>query len=397
MMSFLKFYLFSDTTNNLFWYIMDNQKQLHIALVANTLWSVYNFRKGLINSFINQGHKVTVIGPIDEYGRKLQELGCSVVDVHIASQGKNPLVDFFLIMKLKKIYAQVNPDFIFHYTIKPNIYGSIAAWLCKKQSIAITTGLGFVFNKSSFFTTIISHLYAFSFQFPKEVWFLNEDDKAVFLSKNIVKEHKAYVLDGEGVDTQYFAPESCIGNTDDEIKFLLVARMLWDKGVGVYVDAARKLKAHYPNAKFQLLGACDVENPSAIPKDIIDRWHKEGVIEYLGVTNDVRRIVCQADCVVLPSYYREGIPRTLMEAAAMAKPLVTTDNVGCRNVVIDGETGFLCQIKSVESLADAMNNIIHMTPEERCSMGNKGREFMLQRFDEKIIISDYYKAIEKYI
>lgn len=396
MISSLKLCTFSDITNNL-WYSMENKKQLHIALVANTLWSVYNFRKGLINSFIKRGCKVTIIGPIDDYAEKLQDLGCSVVDVHIASQGRNPLVDLLLIMKLKRIYAKVNPDLIFHYTIKPNIYGSIAAWLCKKKSIAITTGLGFVFNKSSFFTAVISRLYAFSFKFPKEVWFLNEDDKFVFISKNIVKEHKAYVLNGEGVDTQYFAPESFIRNTDDDIRFLLVARMLWDKGVGIYVDAARKIKVQYPNAKFKLLGACDVENPSAIPKDIIESWHQEGVIEYLGVTNDVRKIVCQADCVVLPSYYREGIPRTLMEAAAMAKPLVTTDNVGCRNVVIDGETGFLCQIKNVDSLADAMRNIIHMTPEERNSMGSKGREFMLQRFDEEIIISDYYKAIDKYI
>ncbi|CZY60766.1 glycosyl transferases group 1 family protein [Enterobacter sp. J49] len=396
MISFLRFCTFSDITNNL-WCSMDNQKQLHIALVANTLWSVYNFRKGLINSFIKRGYKVTIVGPVDDYAKKLKKLGCSVVDVHIASQGMNPFVDLNLIMKLKKIYSQIDPDFIFHYTIKPNIYGSIAAWLCNKKSIAVTTGLGFVFNKSSFFTKVISQLYSFSFNFPKEVWFLNEDDKAVFISKKIIKEYKSYVLDGEGVDTQYFSPGKLIKQPDDGVTFLLVARMLWDKGVGIYVEAARKLKVQYPNAKFQLLGACDVENPSAISKDVIDSWDKEGVIEYLGVTSDVRQIVSQADCIVLPSYYREGIPRTLMEAASMAKPLVTTDNVGCRNVVIDGVTGYLCQVKNVDSLADAMRNIIQLTPEARNEMGAKGREFMLRRFDEKIIISDYYRAIQKYI
>ncbi|MEY6717171.1 glycosyltransferase family 4 protein, partial [Enterobacter hormaechei] len=284
-----------------------------------------------------------------------------------------------------------------HYTIKPNIYGSIAAWLSNKKSIAVTTGLGFVFNKSSFLTKVISQLYSFSFNFPKEVWFLNEDDKAVFISKKIIKEYKSFVLDGEGVDTQYFYPVDSTKHSDDSVTFLLVARMLWDKGVGIYVEAARKLKVQFPNAKFQLLGACDVENPSAIPKDVIDSWNKEGVIEYLGVTSDVRQIVSQADCVVLPSYYREGIPRTLMEAASMGKPLVTTDNVGCRNVVIEGVTGYLCQVKSVDSLVDAMRNLIQLSPEARNEMGTKGREFMLRRFDEKIIISDYYKAIEKYI
>ncbi|EPM6206495.1 glycosyltransferase family 1 protein [Enterobacter hormaechei] len=376
---------------------MDNQRKLHIALVANTLWSVYNFRRGLINSFIGNGHKVTIIAPIDDYAKRLEELGCSVVNIHIASQGMNPFTDLVLILKLKKIYSQINPDFIFHYTIKPNIYGSIAAWLSNKKSIAVTTGLGFVFNKSSFLTKVISQLYSFSFNFPKEVWFLNEDDKAVFISKKIIKEYKSFVLDGEGVDTQYFYPVDSTKHSDDSVTFLLVARMLWDKGVGIYVEAARKLKVQFPNAKFQLLGACDVENPSAIPKDVIDSWNKEGVIEYLGVTSDVRQIVSQADCVVLPSYYREGIPRTLMEAASMGKPLVTTDNVGCRNVVIEGVTGYLCQVKSVDSLVDAMRNLIQLSPEARNEMGTKGREFMLRRFDEKIIISDYYKAIEKYI
>ena len=376
---------------------MDNQRKLHIALVANTLWSVYNFRRGLINSFIGNGYKVTIIAPIDDYAKRLEELGCSVVNIHIASQGMNPFTDLVLILKLKKIYSQINPDFIFHYTIKPNIYGSIAAWLSNKKSIAVTTGLGFVFNKSSFLTKVISQLYSFSFNFPKEVWFLNEDDKAVFISKKIIKEYKSFVLDGEGVDTQYFYPVDSTKHSDDSVTFLLVARMLWDKGVGIYVEAARKLKVQFPNAKFQLLGACDVENPSAIPKDVIDSWNKEGVIEYLGVTSDVRQIVSQADCVVLPSYYREGIPRTLMEAASMGKPLVTTDNVGCRNVVIEGVTGYLCQVKSVDSLVDAMRNLIQLSPEARNEMGTKGREFMLRRFDEKIIISDYYKAIEKYI
>lgn len=375
---------------------MDNKKNLHIALVANTLWSVYNFRKGLINSFIQDGYKVTVIGPIDDHAQKLKELGCDVVNVNIASQGRNPIVDILLVKQLKKIYDLIAPDFIFHYTIKPNIYGSIAAGLSGKKSIAITTGLGFVFNKSSFFSSMISQLYSFAFKFAKEVWFLNEDDQSIFLEKNIVPEYKSYVLDGEGVNTNFFVPNDIIFPTT-EIKFLLVARMLWDKGVGIYVDAARQLKTQYPEAKFQLLGACDVENPSAIPREVIELWHKEGVIEYLGVTTDVRKFVSEADCVVLPSYYREGIPRTLMEAASMAKPLVTTDNVGCRNVVIDGVTGFLCQVKSVNSLADAMRNVLQLTPEARKTMGRKGRDYMLRRFDEKIIISEYYKVLDKYI
>jgi glycosyltransferase involved in cell wall biosynthesis len=371
---------------------------VHVVLVANTLWSIYNFRKGLIKSLIAKGNKVTIVGPQDKYANDLIDLGCAVELVPISSQGMNPLTDLLLIQKLKKIYDRLDPDFIFHYTIKPNIYGSIAAGLSGKKSIAITTGLGYVFNKNSFFTKAISYLYSFSFKFANEVWFLNEDDQNVFLEKKIIQKNKAFVLDGEGVDTDYFSSENCHCLPDSsKVTFLLVARMLWDKGVGVYVDAARKIKAEFPDTNFQLLGAYDVQNPSAISGDIINAWHREGVVEYLGVTNDVRSMICQVHCVVLPSYYREGIPRTLMEAASMSRPIITTDNVGCRNVVIDGETGFLCAVKSASSLADAMRKIIHCKADDRRKMGLEGREYMRHRFDEKVIIDIYYNAIEKYL
>ncbi len=220
----------------------------------------------------------------------------------------------------------------------------------------------------------------------------------MFIKRNIVAPAKAFILDGEGVDTDFFIPDAkYISQKNSKVKFLLVARMLWDKGVGIFVDAARKLKKQYPDVEFQLLGACDVDNPSAIPRDVIDKWHKEGIIDYLGVTKDVRKVVSQADCIVLPSYYREGVPRTLMEAASMGKPILTTDNVGCRNVVIEGQTGFLCQTKDVDSLAEAMIKIIHLTPEERVEMGQSGRNYMISRFDEKVIIADYFNAIQKYL
>ena len=377
---------------------MSQIKKLHIALVANTLWSVYNFRKGLIKSFISNGYRVTIVGPHDEFADRLEELGCEVVNIPISSQGKNPFVDVLLINRLRLLYKKIKPDFVFHYTIKPNIYGSIAAGLSGTKSIAITTGLGFVFNNSSLFTRIISYLYFFAFKYAKEVWFLNEDDKDVFIKRNIVAPAKAFILDGEGVDTDFFIPDAkYISQKNSKVKFLLVARMLWDKGVGIFVDAARKLKKQYPDVEFQLLGACDVDNPSAIPRDVIDKWHKEGIIDYLGVTKDVRKVVSQADCIVLPSYYREGVPRTLMEAASMGKPILTTDNVGCRNVVIEGQTGFLCQTKDVDSLAEAMIKIIHLTPEERVEMGQSGRNYMISRFDEKVIIADYFNAIQKYL
>lgn len=371
----------------------------HVLLVANTLWSVYNFRKGLIKKLIADGNKVTVVGPPDEYIDDLRWLGCNVEEISISSQGKNPFIDLLLVLKLKSVYDRLNPDFIFHYTIKPNIYGSIAARLSKKKSIAITTGLGYVFTKNSILTKFISLLYSFALRFSSEVWFLNEDDLSVFLKNNIVRKDRAFILDSEGVDTDFFAPIAPHEeyNNLSGFTFLLVARMLWDKGIGIYVEAAKIIKAQYPNVRFQLLGGCDVDNPEVISRQLLEQWHKSGVIEYLGEAKDVRANINNSTAIVLPSFYREGVPRTLMEAASMSKPIITTDNVGCKNVVIDEVTGYLCKTKDVGSLVSAMSRLINLSPDERLSMGMQGRLYMKNRFDEKIVIQTYLNALEKYL
>jgi len=381
---------------------MERKYKKHILLVANTLWSIYNFRYGILKDLIEKGNKVTVVGPQDEYVQQLIDMGCNVELIKLCPQGKNPFKDLFFIYKLSTIYKKLKPDFIFHYTIKLNIYGSIAAGLTNCKSIAITTGLGFVFNKDTLLTKFISLLYALSFKFTKEVWFLNEDDKAVFIRRNIISENKAFVLASEGVDTEYFAPAPKItpdlsSKNITDVTFLLIARMLWDKGVGEYVEAARNIKAIYSNVRFQLLGACDAENPSAISSKEIDNWQKEGIVEYLGVTKDIRPYINDADCVVLPSFYREGVPRVLMEAAAMGKPIITTDNVGCKDVVLDGQTGFLCKPKDSTDLAKVMHEFISIPHDKKILMGSRGREFMKNKFDEKLIIDIYHKKLNKYL
>lgn len=375
---------------------LENKK--HILLVANTLWSIYNFRNGLIKSLLKDGYIVTVVGPKDEYAKRLIDLGCNVEFIPISSQGKNPFTDLYLLFNLFLVYKKIKPDFIFHYTIKLNIYGSIAAGLTRCNSVAVTTGLGFVFNQKSLLTKFITILYTLSFKFANEVWFLNEEDKKVFLDQKIISKDKAFVLESEGVDTDYFSAEynHTFTTRSSGVTFLLVARMLWEKGIGIYVEAAKLLKQEYPNINFQLLGACDTENPSAITREKIEMWQREGAIKYLGVSNDIRTYIRDSDCVVLPSFYREGVPRSLMEAASMGKPIITTDNVGCKDVVIDGVTGYLCKIKDVEDLVNAMRKIISASSEEKIIMGNKGREMMINKFDEKIIITTYYNTLKKY-
>ncbi|RQM71776.1 glycosyltransferase family 1 protein, partial [Aeromonas jandaei] len=293
-------------------------------------------------------------------------------------------------------YSCIKPDVVVHYTIKPNIYGSLAAKMAGIPSIAVTTGLGYTFVNDNIVAKIARILYKIAFRFPDEVWFLNDDDRQIFLIKNLVASEKAVLLHGEGVDLEYFKPQ-IREFSDGKIRFLLIARMLWDKGIGEFVEAARLIRDRYPNAIFQLLGECNVANPSAINRQQISLWEAEGIIEYLGTTSDVRPIIAQADCLVLPSFYREGIPRTLMEAAAMAKPLVTTDNVGCRDVVIDRETGLLCRVKDHISLAECFDMFINMSVGQRELMGQAGRAFMAQVFDERLVIEQYLGTLKKYV
>ena len=369
-----------------------NKKKL--AFVANTAWSMFNFRHGLLSRLIYDGYQLTIIAPRDEFSDKLQKMGCAVVDLPMEAKGTNPLQELKLIYTLYRIYQQITPDFIIHYTIKPNVYGSFAAKIAGIPSLAITTGLGYTFVNDNFIAKIARQLYKMAFRYPKEVWFLNEDDRQAFLEYSLVRENIAKLLHGEGVNVSHFSPIPSASD-NNSTTFLLVARMLWDKGIGEYIEAARVIKSKYPKTHFQLLGACDVLNPSLISREQISIWESEGIVEYLGTTDDVRTVIANVDCVVLPSY-REGIPRTMLEAAAMAKPLIVSDAPGCKDVVINGKTGFLCKVKNRDSLAAAMELIINQSTQERVDMGVAGRNLVLQKFDEQVVIKKYIDMLSRY-
>ncbi|HHQ4615743.1 glycosyltransferase family 4 protein [Aeromonas veronii] len=376
---------------------MKNKK---IVLVANTSWSVFNFRGGVIKYLVNAGCKLTIIAPLDDFSDKLRAMGCEVVALPMSAKGTNPLQDLKLVYTLYGLYRKIAPDFIIHYTIKPNIYGSLAAKLAHIPSLAITTGLGYTFLNNNLVAKVARLLYKLAFHFPKEVWFLNEDDRQEFLRQRLVAKRKAILLHGEGVDLEYFAPQASIydeteSNDIKPVRFLLIARMLWDKGIGEYIAAAKLVKQRYPQAIFQLLGACDVANPSVISREQMHLWEEEGLVTYLGTTKDVRPFVANADCMVLPSY-REGIPRTMIESASMGKPLIVTDVPGCRDVVIPNQTGLLCPVKDAIALAQCCEKIINMDAEQITKMGEAGRAFMASKFDEQIVIKQYSSTLKKY-
>jgi glycosyltransferase involved in cell wall biosynthesis len=366
-------------------------RPLSVCLVCNTAFAIYTYRQGLIRTLIGKGVAVTVLAPRDRTFTLLEAMGCRCIELHVASKGTNPRDDFRTLFSLYRHYREIAPDVVFHYTIKPNIYGSIAARLARVPSIAVTTGLGYVFIQKSRTAVIAKALYRFAFRFPREVWFLNRDDKAAFVDERLLAhEERARLLNGEGVDLDHFA-YTPLPRTQN-FTFILIGRLLWDKGVGEYIDAARVVRAKHPHARFQLLGPTGVDNPSAITLEEVRAWEREGVIEYCGEAHDVRPHIAQADCVVLPSY-REGVPRTLMEASAMGRPIVATDVPGCREVVDNGVTGLLCEVRNAASLAAKLEQMLAMSDEARRTMGERGRQKVTTEFDEALVVARYLKTL----
>ncbi|MDR5751401.1 MULTISPECIES: glycosyltransferase family 4 protein [unclassified Caballeronia] len=365
--------------------------RLRIALVCNTAWAIYTYRQGLLRTLTERGVEVTVIAPRDRTVEPLVAMGCRFVELKVASKGTDPRDDLKTLAALWREYRATRPHAVFHYTIKPNIYGSIAAWLARVPSIAVTTGLGYVFIQKSRTAMIAKRLYRLAFRFPREVWFLNQDDRTAFFDQNLLAHpERARLLHGEGVDLDEYAftplPER------EAFVFILIGRLLWDKGVAEYVEAARRLRATYPHVRFQLLGPVGVDNPSAISRTDVEAWQRDDLIDYLGEAHDVRPHIANADCVVLPSY-REGVPRTLMEASAMGRPIVATDVPGCREVVEDGVTGFLCEAKNAVSLAEQLERMLTLGARERMDMAAKGREKVAREFDEKTVVERYKGTI----
>jgi len=358
-----------------------------IAIVSNLSWNLYNFRLSLMVAMREAGHEVIAIAPYDRYSQKIIDAGFEFHDIKMNAQGINPLEDFKTTYQFYKLFKKTSPDILCQYTIKPNIYGSFVASLLHIKMINNIAGLGTLFIKENIVTKIAKILYKVSQYKADRVFFQNRDDLVFFTTEGIIDAVKCDVLPGSGVDTNRFKPQH--KEESEKIRFLLIARMIWEKGIGEYVEAARVIRKRHPNVEFCLLGFLDVENPGAITKKEMDEWVDEGVINYLGVSDSVDEVILSADCVVLPSYYREGTPKTLLESGSAGKPIITTDNVGCRDVVDDGVNGYICKTKSSKDLVLKLEKFLELSYEERVEMGKRSREKIVKEFDEKIVINKY--------
>lgn len=366
-------------------------------LIASFPDSLLRFRGPLLEALQAKGLSVHVAAPDlpigSEMRLRLESQGVVVHDISLRRTGMNPLADLASLMGLWRLMRRIQPDYVLSYTIKPVIYGTLAAGLARvPHRFALITGLGYAFqgqldsaevagNKQrGLLRALVQGLYAFSLRVAKKVFFQNPDDEALFRKLGILRDTAgSVVVNGSGVDVaEYSVSALPVVTSDSGPIFLLIARLLGDKGVREYAEAARRIKIRYPHCVFRLVGWID-DNPDAIKQHELDGWMAEGVLEYLGRLSDVRPAIVDCSVYVLPSY-REGTPRTVLEAMAMARAIVTTDAPGCRETVLDGENGFLVPARDVDALTEAMLRFVH-APELANQMGHRSRQIAEEKYD----------------
>ena len=388
-------------------------KAHRIALIANTDFGLYNFRLGIIRALVASSCQVSIICPDGQYAEELRKEGVEHHSLYIDRKGTNPINEMRTLWQLYWVLKKGKFDLVHTFTIKPNIYGSLAARAAGAPIVINhVTGLGYVFIEAGginrgLLRKLVTNLYRFAFSFSTRVLFQNKDDLELFQKYRIVDGHKGIFMGGgSGVDTVKFSgvginenivqalyQELGIAGSQSGIIVTLIARLLWDKGIAEFVEAARVLKPKYPSALFLLIGPIDTGNPAAVPGQYVERVEREGLIMYLGDRTDIVEILYISDIITLPSY-REGVPRILLEAMSMGKPIISTDAVGCREVVEEGKNGLLAPVKDHIALASAIEKLIN-DEELRIRMGQYGREKALREFDEKIVVVQTLKLYEE--
>lgn len=365
---------------------------MKFLIIASHPPSLLNFRGALIAAIQNSGFDIHIAAPefnvYPEERKQLEALGYTVHDIPMQRTGTNPTADAKTLFALYRLMKDIKPDYMMGYTIKPVIYGSLAAKLANvPHRFALITGLGYAFQgaedphyKKSNLQKIMHGLYSAALKSTQKVFFQNPDDEALFRTMGIIKSTvPSKVVNGSGVNvSEYAVVPFSIADNVPVARFLLIARLLGDKGVREYAQAAKIVKAKYPQAQFDLVGWID-DNPDAIQQHELDGWIDEGLFKFWGKLDDVQPAIAASSVYVLPSY-REGTPRTVLEAMAMGRPIITTDAPGCRETVIDGYNGYLVPVKAVEDLADAMERFI-VNPDLIKQMGSASRELVEEKFD----------------
>lgn len=364
---------------------------MHILLTVNAAWNIRNFRWPILRALIARGDRVTVLAPADASVVEIEAAGARFIPLRMRPGALGPLDNFAVAGQIRRALVRERPDVVLSWTIKNNIFGAFSARLHKVPFIPNVSGLGTAFLSGRALRMFAEGLYRLAFAGLETVFFQNDEDRALFVSRGLVPAHAARLLPGSGIDLSAFAPQPL---PDGPQVFLMIARLLHDKGVREFVQAARLVRSERPDVRFRLVGDLSPANRSAVPLETVERWRSEGVVELPGPVADVRPEIAAAQCVVLPSY-REGAPRTLIEGAAMARPAIATDVPGCRAVVDDGRSGLLCEARDPRALAAACRAFLAMTPAKRAAMGRAGRAKMEAEFDERLVVATYLAAIDQ--
>lgn len=371
----------------------------NILILCSASFSLSNFRGDLIQLLIRENYRVYCAAPdFSDYTLDLvKSLGGVPIRYNLQRTGLNPMKDLNTIRQLRSIIKEFEIDIVFPYTIKPVIYGSFAAKKIGIPVVSLITGLGFTFSqvnyKAKFLQWVTEFLYRRALRTNQAVIFQNTDDLQLFLSRKIIKrEQSLHVVNGSGVNLNKFPYQVRSHTHDTAVKFVLVARLMKEKGVDLFLDAAKKLKTEFPEAQFHIIGQPPKNNSSAISIEKLREMHDNGTIVYHGKSNNVARDIAELDVFVLPTFYREGVPRSILEALSSGMPIITTDEPGCRETVIADKNGFLIEAKKQEPLTQTMRYFL-VHHDKIQSMGKNSRELAESKFDVNIINEKLLKVL----
>ena len=365
-----------------------------IAVIENSLFSTYTMRDSLMKTLLEKGCEVTILTHTNNFVAHVEKTGLKVIN--IGSGNLNPIKIFKYILNLFLALREIKPDVCLTFSIRPAIFGNFITRFLHIPTITNITGVGPLFTSKNPAYRIARFIYRFALIKTKKVFFQNFDDMDLFIKNKFVKEEIAKRIPGSGVDYNKFSPVLIKEKEHSNFVFLFIGRLIKDKGIFEFVEAARIIRKKYPEITFHVIGPFWHQNlkSNTISKSDLQSWIMEGIIDYEGEKKDIRKYINQADCIVLPSY-REGTSNILLEAASMETPIVTTNTTGCKETVDDGVTGFLCNVKDSQDLAVKMEMMYLLSPAERIEMGKKGRQKMIKEFDKQIVIKNYLDAINE--
>lgn len=359
-----------------------------ILILANSEKGLYNFRRELISNLLEEGNKVYISVPTGEKAKMLSDMGCICKETSVDSRGKNPIKDFNLLLKYRRLMKEIRPDIVLTYTIKPNIYGGIASRHFKIPYIANITGLGTAVEKGGILSKLLKVTYKIALKKAKCVFCQNQSNFD-FMANNNIATNKLKLLPGSGVNLVRFRLTEY--PTERITRFLFIGRILKEKGIEEYIKVAQNIKNRYKEIEFGVIGRCDEEKY----KEQFKKLEKDNIIKYYGEQNDVRPFIEQASCIIHPTFYPEGMSNVLLEASAVGRPVIATDRPGCREIVENMKTGFLIKEKNTKDLTEKVEEFLKLTKAERKRMGLNARIKVEKEFDRNIVIKKYMEEIKR--